>query len=202
MKSYPTIPHYGETSTSGIWYGYEKLDGSLIRVEWAPKRGFHKFGRRDGLLDDSNPFLTEAPKLFEDIAPGLDDWLRHRRSQVAVVFFEFVGEHSFAGNHKVEPHRLVFVDLTLDKHGLVEPRVLKELSVVLDSAALIHTGPIETDTIKNIEDGTLPGMSFEGVVFKRNERNRRFMFKHKSRQWLQKLKNRCGQDEKLFQKLR
>lgn len=45
-------------------------------------------------------------------------------------------------------------------------------------------------------------MSFEGVVFKRNERLKRFMFKHKSSQWLQKLKNRCGGYEKLFQKLR
>ena len=202
MKSYPSIPHYGEASTSGIWYGYEKLDGSLIRIEWTPKGGFCKIGRRDGLLDDSNPFLVEAPAIFEEITPSLDDWLRRRRSKFAIAFFEFVGENSFAGNHEVEPHRLVFIDLTLDKKGFVEPRVLRELSDVVDSASLIHTGPIESDTIKMIEEGAFPGMSFEGVVFKRNERSRRFMWKHKSRQWLQKLRNRCGQDEKLFQKLR
>jgi len=201
MKEYPTILRHGQTSTSGQYHGYEKLDGSMIRVEWTKKSGFYKFGRRDGLLDDSNPFLPESRKLFEELSEEALHFLSKRQARHAVLFFEFFGENSFAGNHEVEPHRIVLVDIALDKKGLVDPKVLKEAEEWIPSATLIHHGNVGQEVIKAIEDGTFPGMSFEGVVFKRQERNRRIMFKHKSRAWIERLKNRCGNNEKLFQKL-
>lgn len=173
----------------------------MIRVEWNPKSGFYKFGRRDGLLDDSNPFLPESQGLIMEVAPELEKFFKKSKNKHAVVFFEFLGENSFAGNHEVEPHRVVLVDIALDKKGLANPKVLVDLANVVPSAQLIHRGPLDQEVLSMIEDGSMPGMTFEGVVFKRMERNRRIMFKHKSRAWIDRLKRHCGNDEKLFQKL-
>ena len=201
MKEYPSIKRRGECDTSGYFYGFDKLDGSMIRVEWTPKSGFYKFGRRDGLLDDSNPFLPESKGLIMELVPDLENFLKKNKHKHAVAFFEFLGQSSFAGNHEVEPHRVFLVDISLDKKGLVDPKVLVDLAEVIPSAELLHKGPLDQYVLRMIEDGIMAGMTFEGVVFKRMEKNRRIMFKHKSRAWIERLKNRCGDNEKLFQKL-
>ena len=43
MKQYPTIP---KTIQSIDIIAFDKLDGSNIRAEWNPKKGFYKFGSR------------------------------------------------------------------------------------------------------------------------------------------------------------
>ena len=46
-------------------------------------------------------------------------------------------------------------------------------------------------------------MTFEGVVCKSQEliRNKQIRFKVKNEAWLNKLKNKCGNDEKMFEQL-
>jgi hypothetical protein len=209
MKSYPTIPHARDVSRSGSWYVFDKLDGSLIRVEWIPKSGFSKFGRKNGLLDDSNPFLPESKDLILAYQKLLDEKFRELKWKHVMMFFEFLGEHSFAGTHQKEPHEVVLVDIAADKKGLIDPKIFV--------TEFVQSGPAPTakllrrliggdsevfDTMCAIEDGMLEGMTFEGAVFKRQERNKRVMFKHKSWAWLDKLKKKCDGDEKLFEQLR
>ena len=77
MKSYPSIPTIGtKLIDSGRklpydlskpnWVGFSKFDGSLIRVKWDQRKGFRDFGRKNGLLDDSNPWLLEAPEIIRN----------------------------------------------------------------------------------------------------------------------------------------
>lgn len=48
MKAYPSITTKIDFSKS--FHLFDKLDGSNIRAEWSPKKGFYKFGSRTQLL--------------------------------------------------------------------------------------------------------------------------------------------------------
>jgi hypothetical protein len=63
---------------------------------------------------------------------------------------------------------------------------------------------VTTDLFDRVKQSTLPGMTYEGVVCKgTNDKLTRMpiMFKIKSRAWLDKLKEHCKGDDKLFEKL-
>ncbi len=213
MKSYlsiPTISTYLISSgkkipfdlTAKNWIGFDKLDGSLIRTEWKQGRGFYKFGRKNGLLDDSNPVLLEAPEIIKKDYNFLRTVFREFGWTRVIAFFEFTGRHSFAGTHADEQHTLTLVDLSVYPKGFVDP---KELAVMDASggAKVLHKGPINKLLIENIYNRRLKGMTFEGVVFKRmNKKGVREMFKSKSQVWYEKLKKKCGGDDKLFARLK
>ena len=46
MKQYPSIPGLKELEKlkGRKIYVFDKIDGSNIRAEWNPKKGFYKFG--------------------------------------------------------------------------------------------------------------------------------------------------------------
>ena len=50
MKSYRSIPFANKIPENETFYVFDKLDGSNIRAEWNPKKGFYKFGSRSQLL--------------------------------------------------------------------------------------------------------------------------------------------------------
>ena len=52
MKQYPSISHDIRSVQA---YAFDKLDGSNIRAEWHPKKGFWKFGSRTRLLGTDQP---------------------------------------------------------------------------------------------------------------------------------------------------
>ena len=62
MKSYPTIPR--QNRRLNYAYVFDKLDGSNIRAEWNPKKGFYKFGSRTRLLGTDQEFIAEAQELI------------------------------------------------------------------------------------------------------------------------------------------
>lgn len=213
MKSYPSIPTIGTHLISSgrklpfdlakeNWIGFAKLDGSLIRVEWMYKKGFCKFGRKNGLLDDSNPILLEAPEVIKKDYNFLEIVFREFGWTKVIAFFEFLGKNSFAGVHKKEKHSTYLIDLAIDKKGLINPKELAIMDVV-GGAKIVHQGPITRETIQNIYDGTYKNVSPEGVVFKRNTRKgTREMFKSKTSAWYKKLEQRCNGDNKLFDELK
>lgn len=49
MKQYPSISH--DPVKGSPFYVFDKLDGSNMRVEWHPKKGFWKFGSKTQLVD-------------------------------------------------------------------------------------------------------------------------------------------------------
>ena len=211
MKSYPSIPTIGThlidsdrklpvDITADNWIGFDKLDGSLVRTEWKHGRGFYKFGRRGGLLDDSNPWLIEAPGIIEERYAFLKEVFKDFGWMQVTVFFEFLGKNSFAGDHQPEPHTANLIDVSTHPKGLIDPKELIAMDIV-GGARLVHRGPVDSELIHKIADGKLKGVTFEGVVFKRiNRKGIREMFKSKSAAWYEKLREKCGRNDKLFER--
>lgn len=204
MKSYPTINKLKSAPINHI-YAFDKLDGSNIRAEWSRKhKAFTKFGSRNQLIDRSTPVLGEAIDLFlEKYAEKLNQRFLDARWQKAICFFEFLGDKSFAGQHVVgDPKKVVLFDIN-GPQGLLYPREYLKMTKFLDIAPLIYEGPFSQELISQVENGTLPSMSFEGVVVKANTGSPGlpWMTKVKNKQWLDKLKVLCNGNEDLFNKL-
>lgn len=205
MKEYPTIslsPRYGIPV-----YICDKLDGSCLRAEWDPKKGFWKFGRRNALLDDSNPFLPLSKPLFLDTyGDALGRIFTDQRWQKAVAFFEFWGPQSFAGNHvEGDDFQVTLFDVAANKKGLIEPGPFYKMFGDLPTAELLDYCKFNKLVEKGIRDGGEElGVTFEGVVCKGKNISPGLplMWKVKTQQWLDKLREKCAGDEVMFEKLR
>jgi hypothetical protein len=201
VKEYPTIP--AEIVHQPV-YAFDKLDGSNIRAEWSKKRGFYKFGKRHGLVDETDSLLGEAKGLVQETyTEALSKIFVEQRWQNAVCFFEFVGPNSFAGNHEAEPHEVVLIDVTAEKKGILEPQnFLKTFSAVKTAPLLYHGNPNST-FLESVRSGNLEGMTFEGVVCKGKfvSPGRPLMFKVKSRAWIEKLKMKYADRPDMIEKL-
>jgi len=202
MKTYPTISR--DLQNVPI-YAFDKLDGSNIRAEWTRKKGFWKFGSRKRLVDESDELLGESKQLIlEKYADDLAKIFRKQRWQKAVAFFELHGPSSFAGRHASEEEKTVTLfDVAGDKKGLLEPRNFLRTFGDLDIAPLLYHGNANSLFVAEVKEGRLEGMTFEGVVCKGKARSPGLplMFKVKNQAWIDKLKDHCRGDEKLFNEL-
>jgi len=193
MKPYPPIPRGVRKGTHV--YVFDKLDGSNVRVEWTRKNGFNKFGRRNGLLDDSHAMLKrEVPDLIRDkYGDLLEEIFRKQRWQKVTSYFEFHGPNSFAGYHEDEEHTVTLLDASVHRQGFLEPREFLKVFRYVDLPKLLHQGNFTADLKQAISDGTLEGMTFEGVVAKGPcvSPGLPLMFKWKNLAWLQRLRCDC-----------
>jgi len=213
MKSYPSIEsaNCGNKSVSII--AFDKLDGSNIRAEWSAKRGFYKFGTRRRMIDHTDPHLGRAVWLIKaKYEKELDKVFRRskpiQRFQRGVVcFFEFFGPKSFAGQHaKGDEHDVILIDVAPNKAGLIPPREFIKLFGHLHIPTVVYEGKVGKEFIEKVQRGELEGMTFEGVVCKAPNPNRKktshpVMFKVKSHAWLEKLRTFCADDAKQFERL-
>lgn len=210
MKTYPSIDHsslvvpFAESGQT--WFVFDKLDGSNIRAEWNPKKGFYKFGTRTRMLGEDDPQFGEAIGLIRaKYEAGMSDVCGAQKYESAVAFFEFYGPNSFAGNHFDEKHDVTLFDVSAYKKGLLMPKEFVTLFERLGIPEILHVGPVNADFIESVKNGTLPGITLEGVVCKSKPGNKKpepLMFKVKTEAWLAKLKRHCGNDAKMFEMLR
>jgi hypothetical protein len=210
VKSYPSLPYGTECNMPIV--AFDKLDGSNIRAEWTVKKGFHKFGTRNRLVDASDPLFGRAPELVQDkYGQSLSRTLLHAGYERAMCFFEFWGPKSFAGMHDVSDDLTVTLfDIAPFKQGILEPEAYLKLvnntdHGPLDHARVLYTGQCTPEFIEQVRSGTLPGMTFEGVVCKaKNDKKTKapIMFKQKSSAWLDRLHAYCGENKDLFNALR
>jgi hypothetical protein len=185
-------------------YAFDKLDGSNVRVEWTRKNGFCKFGSRNRLIGSDQPFLSEAIDLMKQYEADLTRIFKDQRYESAVAFFEFFGKNTFAGHHIEEPHDVVLFDVAPYKKGILPPKEFLELFGELKIASLLYVGNANHPFVDSVKDGTLQGLSCEGVVCKtKNPKNGYppLMFKIKTLQWIQRLEDYCKGDQKLFSQL-
>lgn len=201
MKSYESIPKWRDDDIGKPVIAFDKLDGSNIRAEWNPKKGFYKFGSRHLLIDASTPLYGKAVILINEQAEELSKVCVAQRWQSAVLFFEFYGPGSFAGAHNPDELQVVtLIDANVYKRGIIPAREFLDLFGHLSVPRVLFTGPLSSEVVESVREGTLEGMTFEGVVCKHpNEAN--VMFKVKSKAWLDKLREQCGDDENLFKRL-
>jgi hypothetical protein len=202
MKTYPSIPK-AFTAPQPV-YAFDKLDGSNIRAEWHKKKGIVKFGTRRRLLDPKEEPLGEAVGLILDkYGEEIERRTPKLRADRVTFFFEFFGPNSFAGFHENEEHDVVLFDVDVYKKGIMPPREFLKFSDGLEIPELIYQGNVNQDLVNAVWHSTLDGMTHEGIVCKWNPEKKQSinMLKLKSKAWLDRLKQKCGDDEKLFEQL-
>lgn len=193
MKQYQTIGR--EVVKGQPFWAFDKLDGSNVRVEWNPKRGFWKFGSRTQLIDETGPLGARAIPLMKAREDRIGSFLRASRAQEATCFFEFHGPNSFAGVHQwdEEGFQVDLIDVSLFKQGLMSPGAfVKAFAGIVPIPNLVHHGNITDSLIQEVWNGTLPGVTFEGVVCKGAPLKNGYpphMFKIKSKAWIDKVKS-------------
>ena len=201
MKEYPSIQ--AEVVDHTI-YAFDKLDGSNIRAEWSRKQGFYKYGKRHGLVDETDPLLGEAKGLVQaTYTEDLNRIFRDLRWDKAVCFFEFFGPNSFAGNHETEPHKVVLFDVAANKKGILEPAEFLKTFKSVETAPLIYHGNPNTTFVEQVRNGQLDGMTFEGVVCKGKyvSPGRPLMFKVKNIAWIEKVKAKFAGQPDVIERL-
>ena len=128
---------------------------------------------------------------------ALGKLVRDQRWERATFYFEFHGPNSFAGWHLPEPHTVTLFDVAPHKKGFLEPREFLRLCGHLDHAQLLHQGNFTRDIADGVSNGTLEGMTFEGVVCKGSwdrKSGMPLMFKWKNLAWQAKLRGICLSD--------
>jgi len=209
MKQYPSMDF--KINSKVEIYAYNKLDGSNIRAEWSAKRGFYKFGTRKRLIDVTDHHLGKSVALIQrDMSKQLHKIFKRQKLQREVVcFFEFWGQHSFAGQHrKDDDHKVTLFDISIHKKGFITPKEFEKFfRGKVEIPDLLYRGRANKSFIESVHKSELEGMTFEGVVCKApNPRGKktgqRVCFKIKSQIWLNKLKDYCGDDCKKFEMMK
>lgn len=191
MKYYPSIPCYNDHFLNQDCYAFYKYDGSNLRFEWSKKLGWHKFGTRNRLFDKNDPDFGIAIDLFlNGLGVGIDETLRnkYKQSDKAIVFAEFFGSNSFAGQHVAEdPKELVLFDVNIHKKGILGPKEFVDNFGHLRTAEVVYQGPFSETFINDVWEGKLP--LFEGIIAKGGSGHSLWMCKVKTMAYKDKLKN-------------
>ena len=207
MIQYDSIPHLKQCKLLGKpIYSFYKYDGSNLRFEWQPKRGFFKFGSRTQLIDDKTPIFGVAIEQFQDVmAKDVVSRIENYYSKKVfknfdrmVVFCEFFGKNSFAGNHELsDPKELKLFDVHLFRKGFIPPQDFVKIFNDFDhAAALLHQGNLNASYIKEVQENQ-NGLLDEGVICKGVVDGRVEMVKIKTQDWLDKIKAKFDDWEKL-----
>ena len=147
-------------------YAFDKIDGSQIRAEWGPKKGFWKFGTRTHLTDENDEQWGDAVKSVKLLyADPLHEIFKGERFQKVIAFFEYWGPSSFAGNHaKDEIHIVTLFDFRVYKKGILPPNEFIRLTRdKIVTAGLLYHGKANQLFVEQVKTGKLEGMTFEGV---------------------------------------
>ncbi len=211
VKSYPSIEYATECRVPII--AFDKLDGSNVRAEWTKKKGWHKFGTRNRLVDATDPIFGKVPQLIldtfvRDTGENIEDVFLYHGYERVMCFFEFYGPSSFAGMHNADEKQVVtLIDVAPFGQGILPP--LKFLDMFEKRAEglipkVLYEGEVTPEFVESVRTSTLEGMTFEGVVCKgANDKKTKapIMFKQKSKAWLDKLGTYCGDNKDLFRSL-
>jgi hypothetical protein len=195
MKQYPSIqgPSKAPRQTCVAFY---KHDGSNLRFEWSRKQGWHKFGTRHTLFDESDPLYGPAIGIFSrKYADGISGVMleekRFRNVRSVIVFAEFFGQRSFAGQHEPgDEMDLVLFDVSPHKMGLLSPCEFLGLFGHLHVPLVVYEGNMNGSLIEGVRQNRLSTTLNEGVVCKGGSGHDLWMCKIKTLSYLERLKAR------------
>lgn len=194
MLQYNNIPHLNDSKLLGQpVFAFNKYDGSNLRFEWSPKRGFYKFGTRHQMMDHTHDQFGDSIRLFQEtVAPELLERLGEayhlKKLERVTAFCEYFGPNSFAGWHDpVDPKELKLIDVAIYKQGLMGP---KEFIDTFIGAAfmpgVVYYGNLNQPFIERVKNDT--EQLNEGVVCKAQVGKQVLMTKIKTKRWLERLK--------------
>jgi len=214
MKSYTTIPKWKPEDFGKYVHGFYKIDGSNFRAEWNRKlskksnftAGFNKFGTRNEVINKNNSFFEGVDIFDKKFAIELDQIFSDNKIFRGVdritVYGEFFGDKSFAGIHDWdEPHDIYLYDAFLYKKGYLSPSEFVKAFDEVECCERLFQGVFDETILKQVEDNIVPATVHpraswvleEGVVFKGVEEGKVFMFKVKTNEWLNKVKELYGE---------
>lgn len=196
---YPKIPDSRNSPLKNC-IAFEKYDGTNLHWVWEPELSWYGFGtRRDrfdlderGIADfnKAHPGLEEASTIFlEEFASPLDDFFRNNIKYTCpeiIVFTEFLGPNSFAGMHKKDdPKQLFLFDVQTDK-GMLSPEEFVQDFQGFNIAQVVYQGKLTGKFKEDVREGKYNVA--EGVICKGGEGEDLWMVKIKTYAYLEKLK--------------
>lgn len=201
MQMYPSIGK--GIIQDADYYIFDKLDGSNVRVEFSLKNGFDKFGTRKKLMSDDSGILNQSKDLIMQYEQRVHDIFKKNKWQEGTLFFEFHGPNSFAGFHdESDDFKVSLIDAHIRKIGFLPPKeYLKAFEDNVEMSQFLMIAKFNKTLLEKIKNGTLEGVTLEGVIGKTVARNTIVRCKVKSKAWIDRLKNKCGDDINLFNKL-
>jgi hypothetical protein len=202
MKEYPSIDT--RLIDCSRAYIFDKLDGSCIRAEWTKKKEFWKFGSRTRLLGTDQEYIWKSEgMILEKYSESLGRIFADKKYPKVTCYFEFFGPNSFAGTHQDEEHNIVLFDIAVERQGIMPAReFVKLVKYDIEIPPVLWQGPVNMELVERVRNSEMPGMTFEGVVCKGHPKGGKpQMTKIKSRAWLDKLREYCGNNQRLFKRL-
>ena len=197
MQQFPSIDGSAKAPLGTPCIAFYKYDGSNLRWEWSPKKGWHKYGTRHQLFDESEPLYSRAIPIFQNMMG--DEIVRRVKDlehgiQRITVFTEFFGPNSFAGQHDSNDlMELRLIDAFLFKRGFMSPRTfLKTFGDMPQAAQVVYEGNLNKEFIDDVRKGVYP--VWEGVVAKGDG----FQVKIKTDAYFKKLNEVYGTEYRLY----
>lgn len=197
MQQYPTINK--EVISSQDYYVFDKLDGSNIRVEFSLKNGFNKFGTRKKLMSDDSGILNSSKDLIIQKEQYVHDIFKKNKWTSGTLFFEFYGDNSFAGFHDENDFfKVALIDAHISNIGYLSPKDYLKSFDSIEMATFFGIHKLNKNLIEKVNNGDFENMTFEGIIGKASIKNKIMRCKIKNNAWLEKLKHKCGDDDKMF----
>jgi len=199
MKTYHSIPGPKYAPLGEECIAFLKYDGSNIRAEWNPKKGFCKFGSRNHMIDGQHEQFGDAVTLFQDkYASQIEEIIRENYPKLdkATVFCEYFGPSSFAGLHNPnEEKELRLFDVHINRRGILDPKVfLYQFGNLPFVAEEVYRGVLTEKYIEYVRTGPFD----EGVVVKGGLGHRSWMIKIKTDAYKEKLKEKYAGNWEAF----
>lgn len=203
MIEYPSIINSSKAPRK-LCIAFDKLDGSNFRAKFTQKQGFHVFGTRTQLIDETTEFWGGMVKVFkstlEEPLSKLFKSKDFRDYREIIVFGEYFGENSFAGRHEAgDTHKIVPFDVLLGKkqRKFLKPQeFIKLIGKEVEIPEVVYEGNLNEEFIKSIRENTTLK---EGVICKGKETSGAFSggvwtCKIKTQAYIDKLKGRFGDE--------
>jgi hypothetical protein len=170
MLQYPSINSWRKSPIGKPCVAFVKYDGSNLRWEWSPKRGWYKFGTRRQMFDHNTPLYNQAIEIFQDeMGPVIVEQTKYhiqKNVERIIAFTEFFGPSSFSGSHEPdEPKTLKLFDVSTYKKGFIAPKTFVEMFEKFDWAAEeVYRGNMSLEFVRDVKSGKYP--VYEGVICK------------------------------------
>lgn len=176
-RSYPKIPDTKDCPLTQCW-AFVKYDGTNFHALWDQDHwssfgtrryswDFNQEGKKELAIKYDG--LHEAPAIVERVYAPFGHLYRGRK---LLLFFEFLGPHSFAGLHQAsDPKRLILIDAQVDDRWLPPQEFLDAFGGKPHPeyylAEVVYKGKYSGQLADDVRKGKYPieeGVVIKGVV--------------------------------------
>jgi hypothetical protein len=209
MKQYPSINHSSKAPRKEC-YAFIKYDGSNLRFDWSKKRGWHKFGTRKTMFDETCSVYGSSIETFKNkYQDDIEKVFKHkdfRGVENFTVFAEWFGSQSFAGLHEQDdPKNIVVFDVVLNNKDFLSPKQFIDHFGHLEVAECVYHGNMNESLIAAVRSSDFDTVDFrskyaiknltpEGIICKGGKGKDLWMCKIKSQNYYDQIKSRRPND--------